>query len=108
MVERLPNESFFYHGNVPTALDKESREWLHSQLHHWPERINEERTCAIGALTDLAVTEYCRMRDRILARIEALESTEVDLIDARFRGFAVTSGDVGNTRKDIELLKSLL
>jgi hypothetical protein len=58
---KLPNASLFYNGKVPEPLTQEEREWLVKQLNRYPNRVNEARTCAIGALTNMAVTEFCRL-----------------------------------------------
>jgi hypothetical protein len=75
VVDRLPSKDLFYHGTIPEPLSEEGRQWLAQQLHEWPKRINEARTCAIGALTDMAVTEFCRImfeRQFLSDRIDVL------------------------------------
>ena len=58
---KLPAPSIFMNGRIPGPLTPEEREWLVDQLNQYPRRVNEARTCAIGALTDMAITEFCRM-----------------------------------------------
>lgn len=58
---KLPSEAIFMRGQAPGPLSQEEREWLVEQLHQYPVRVNESRTCAIGALTDMATTEFCRL-----------------------------------------------
>lgn len=60
-VELLPSKDLFPDGRVPEPLTAEEREWLVEQLHHWPRRVNEARTCCIGALTNMATAEFCRL-----------------------------------------------
>lgn len=60
-VERLPSKALFMDGKVPEPLTDEQRQWLVEQLHAYPRRVNEARTCCIGALTDMATTEFCRL-----------------------------------------------
>ena len=58
---KLPSKALFCHGTIPEPLSTEERLWLVEQLRSYPRRVNEERTCAIGALTDMATTEFCRL-----------------------------------------------
>jgi hypothetical protein len=92
LVERLPSAALFYRGTVPEPLNEEVRQWLVEQLHRYPERVNEARTCSIGALTEMATTEFCRLMAAIaslsseLARCRnALEEVR-DLLSERIYG----------------------
>lgn len=59
---KLPDPAIFYHGVIPEPLTEELREWLVDQLHNYSKgRVHPARTMAIGALTDMAVTEFCRL-----------------------------------------------
>jgi hypothetical protein len=65
MEELLPAKAIFMDGKVPGPLTEEERRWLVKQLAAYPKRVNEARTCCIGALKDMATTEFCRlMADR--------------------------------------------
>lgn len=61
LVEKLPSKELFCHGTIPEPLTAEERQWLVDQLHAYPKRVDEARTCAIGALTEMATTEFCRL-----------------------------------------------
>ena len=61
MEELLPAKAIFMDGKVPGPLTGEERRWLVKQLAAYPKRVNEARTCCIGALTDMAATEFCRL-----------------------------------------------
>lgn len=58
---KLPAPAIFMHGRIPEALSDDTRKWLVEQLHRYPDRVDERYTCAIGALTDMATTEFCRL-----------------------------------------------
>ena len=59
--ELLPAKALFSNGKVPGPLTEEERRWLVKQLAAYPKRVNEARTCCIGALKDMATTEFCRL-----------------------------------------------
>lgn len=58
---KLPAPALFMDGKVPEPLSEELRDWLVEQLHQYPNRVDERFTCAIGALTDMAMTEFSRL-----------------------------------------------
>lgn len=58
----LPSPDLFMRGIVPEELTEPDRQWLADQLAQWPKRVDESRTCAIGALTDMATAEFCRLQ----------------------------------------------
>jgi hypothetical protein len=68
---KLPSRDLFYRPFTPEPLSEEGRQWLVEQLHAYPKRVNEDRTCAIGALTEMATTEFCRL----MAERAALQAT---------------------------------
>lgn len=80
----LPSGALFYHGKVPEPLSEEEREWLVEQLHCYPKRVNEARTCCISALTDLAVTEFCRLMAEREAQAREIAEKDAALAEAEF------------------------
>lgn len=76
---KLPSAGLFCSGRIPGPLSADEREWLVEQLHRWPNRVNEERTCAIGALTDIATAEFCRLMAERQSQAKEIEARDAAL-----------------------------
>src|SRR5690242_7926988 len=108
MVERLPSAALFMRGKVPEPLSEADREWLVEQLHAYPRRVKEENTCAIGALTEMATTEFCRLmaereastRTPEAAQVEGLFAEQTALVDRLCNAVDLAAEDIGHESID--------